>query len=240
VTAHSIVLFLFASQSLESFLTSHGLPSIPLVPVSSSQAVVGAVIGIGLLKGGRGIRWRLLGGISSGWVVTPIIAAIFCFISLFFLQNVFEQKTYRPVKYLLSPEAMERIEHAGITIDRLQELKKTEFQNAVTFGRALSEAGFLSPKDLEFILESAEVHPLTITEVKINTIPTANHWITFQQKKDLSKLTGRSFNHKWVLDNALVNISSYWQFKRQDKKHNQELKHKLSHIYELFRTENKR
>ena len=91
VSAHSLVLFLFASQGLERFLTSHGLPAIPLVPVSSSQAIVGAVIGIGLLKGGRGIRWRTLGGIASGWVITPIIAGVFSLFLLFFLQNIFHQ-----------------------------------------------------------------------------------------------------------------------------------------------------
>ena len=91
VSAHSLVLFLFASQGLESFLTGHGLPAIPLVPVSSSQAIVGAVIGIGLLKGGRGIRWRTLGGITSGWIITPIIAGVFSLLLLFFLQNVFRQ-----------------------------------------------------------------------------------------------------------------------------------------------------
>ncbi|MEE8264979.1 MAG: inorganic phosphate transporter, partial [Acidiferrobacterales bacterium] len=61
VIAHSIVLFLFASQGLEHLLASAGLPTIPLVPVSSSQAVIGAVVGIGLLRGGREIRWRVLG-----------------------------------------------------------------------------------------------------------------------------------------------------------------------------------
>jgi len=106
VSAHSLVLFLFASQGLEAFLKHHGLPTIPLVPVSSSQAIVGAVIGIGLLKRGSGIRWRVLGGIGSSWVVTPIIAALVSFISLFFLQNVFEQKTYRPVSYSITSEAM--------------------------------------------------------------------------------------------------------------------------------------
>ena len=94
VVSHSIVLFLFASQGLESFLQSNGLPTIPLVPVSSSQAVVGAVLGIALLKGGRGIRWRVVGGIGAGWVVTPLIAGVVCFIGLFFLQNVFDQKVY--------------------------------------------------------------------------------------------------------------------------------------------------
>ncbi|MEE8352514.1 MAG: inorganic phosphate transporter, partial [Rhodospirillales bacterium] len=79
---------------LESFLISYGLPSIPLVPVSSSQAVVGAVMGIAILKGGRGIRWRVLGSIGTGWVVTPVIAGLVCFVGLFFLQNVFDQKVH--------------------------------------------------------------------------------------------------------------------------------------------------
>ena len=94
VMAHSIVLFLFASQGLESFLAENGLPTIPLVPVSSSQAVVGAVMGIAILKGGRGIRWRTLGSIGAGWVATPVIACLVCFIGLFFLQNVFDQRVY--------------------------------------------------------------------------------------------------------------------------------------------------
>lgn len=122
VSAHSIVLFLFASQHIETFLLKHGLPAIPLVPVSSSQAIVGAVIGVGLLKGGRNIRWRLLGGISSGWVVTPIIAGMVCYISLFFLQNVFEQETYRPIKYQISHQAFEKIKDAGISTDKLKDL----------------------------------------------------------------------------------------------------------------------
>jgi PiT family inorganic phosphate transporter len=111
VSAHSLVLFLFSSQGLESFLQRHGLPTIPLVPVSSSQAIVGAVIGIGLLKRGRGIRWRVIGGIVSSWAVTPIIAAVVSFISLFFLQNVSEQKTYLPVSYAIPSEAMAQIKN---------------------------------------------------------------------------------------------------------------------------------
>ncbi|MAF95508.1 MAG: inorganic phosphate transporter [Rhodospirillaceae bacterium] len=112
VVSHSMVLFLFASQGLESFLQSNGLPAIPLVPVSSSQAVVGAVLGIAMLKGGRGIRWRVIGGIGAGWVVTPLIAGIVCFIGLFFLQNVFDQKVnaggpgMEPVAVFSAPAGM--------------------------------------------------------------------------------------------------------------------------------------
>jgi len=97
VLSSSLVLFLFASQGLEKFLSSYGLPTLPLVPVSSSQAVVGAVIGIGITHGGKGINYRVLGNIASGWVTTPIAAGIISFISLFVFQNVFNQKVYTPI-----------------------------------------------------------------------------------------------------------------------------------------------
>lgn len=89
VLSHSIVLFMFASRGLEAWLASHGLPTIPLVPVSSSQAMVGAVVGISIMQGAAGLRWSVLGRIVAGWVATPIAAGVICFIGLFFLQNVF-------------------------------------------------------------------------------------------------------------------------------------------------------
>ena len=89
VISHSIVLFIFASQGLEALLSRYGLPTIPLVPVSSSQAVVGAIFGISILQGITAVKWNVLGKIIAGWIVTPIFAGIVCFIGLFFLQNVF-------------------------------------------------------------------------------------------------------------------------------------------------------
>ena len=89
VVSHSIVLFLFASQGISAFLQSINLPSIPLVPVSSSQAVVGGVIGIGLLKGGKEVQWSIAGRISLGWMTLPIIAALISLIVLFILENIF-------------------------------------------------------------------------------------------------------------------------------------------------------
>jgi len=94
VFSQALVLFLFASTGLNAFLTAHGLPGIPLVPVSSSQAVTGAVMGIGIFKGGNGLRWNLIGKIVTGWVFTPAIAAAICFICLFFLENVFNLTVY--------------------------------------------------------------------------------------------------------------------------------------------------
>ncbi len=96
VWSHSVVLFLFASQRLEQLLLNLGLPTLPLVPVSSSQAIVGAVVGMGLLKGGHNIRWRTVGGIAGSWITTPVFACLISFICLFILQNVFQQTVYLP------------------------------------------------------------------------------------------------------------------------------------------------
>jgi PiT family inorganic phosphate transporter len=45
------------------------------VPVSTSQAIVGAVLGIGILKGTRTIHTRTLWKILFGWIGTPAISA---------------------------------------------------------------------------------------------------------------------------------------------------------------------
>ncbi len=85
VMSHSLVLFLFASKGLAAWLENAGLPQIPLVPVSSSQAVIGAILGIGLLRGKHSIRWSVLGGIGLGWLLTPIAAAALCYTMLWII-----------------------------------------------------------------------------------------------------------------------------------------------------------
>jgi len=92
VLAHSMVLFVFSSQSLSNLFVNIGLPPIPMVPVSSSQAIVGAIIGIGILKGGRNIQVKVIGKIAMGWIITPIIAGLIAFFALFFMSNVFNLK----------------------------------------------------------------------------------------------------------------------------------------------------
>lgn len=94
VLSSSAVLFVFASEGLQSILLTLGLPTFPLVPVSGSQAVVGAVMGVGLAKGGRNVNYKLLGKIGMGWILTPVLALIISYIALFFMQNVFMHQVY--------------------------------------------------------------------------------------------------------------------------------------------------
>jgi len=46
------------------------------VPVSTSQAIIGAVLGIGIVKGMRTINLKTLFHIILGWIFTPLIACL--------------------------------------------------------------------------------------------------------------------------------------------------------------------
>ena len=46
------------------------------VPVSTSQAIVGSIIGIGLIRGTHAIKFGVLRNIMIGWLLTPVISLI--------------------------------------------------------------------------------------------------------------------------------------------------------------------
>jgi PiT family inorganic phosphate transporter len=63
------------------------------VPVSSSQAVIGCVLGIGLVKGVNTVSARTLRNILSGWFLTPIVSCIVSVAIYFFSQLQFVPPT---------------------------------------------------------------------------------------------------------------------------------------------------
>lgn len=46
------------------------------VPVSTSQAIIGSIMGIGLIRGVHSIKFKTLRNIGFGWLLTPLIALI--------------------------------------------------------------------------------------------------------------------------------------------------------------------
>ncbi len=235
VVAHSTVLFLFASQGLEHLLASAGLPTIPLVPVSSSQAVVGAVIGIGLCKGGRGIRWRVLINIASGWVTTPVIAGLVCFVSLFFLQNVFNQQVYREASYVLSQPVLDRLAADAINVSALTKLKDKRFDTVKGFRNTLHEQLDLTEKAESTILSRARIAPTVIDSDKLWRLEDTS--LSEAQVVSLSRLASRTFDHLWILDEALAELSEEWRSRpasKVNKLFNRRLMEQRREVYELF------
>jgi len=52
------------------------------VPVSTSQAIVGAVIGVGLVKSSKSLNFKVLANIGLGWLSTPTASLIIAFLTL--------------------------------------------------------------------------------------------------------------------------------------------------------------
>ncbi len=209
VVAHSIVLLLFASEGLEGLLAGAGLPTIPLVPVSSSQAVVGAVIGIGLLKGGKGIRWRVLASIGSGWVTTPVISCLVCFISLFFLQNVFNQRVYDEVSYVVSRAVTERLREDGIPTGPLEDLADVRFDGVRPFRRALDRRGDYSLVQENTILGRAQIDDIEVIGHRIPSAGEAD--LSRDQVLAIRALAGKRYRHRWQLAETLAAQDPAWR-----------------------------
>jgi PiT family inorganic phosphate transporter len=46
------------------------------VPVSTSHAIIGAITGIGLMRGAHLVRFRILRSIAYGWLLTPVVSLL--------------------------------------------------------------------------------------------------------------------------------------------------------------------
>ncbi len=235
VMSHSIVLFLFASERLEQLLAKMSLPTIPLVPVSSSQAVVGAVIGIGMLQGGREIQWPRVYSIVKGWVITPLISCLLCFVGLYFLQNVFQQTVQRDSNYTLSASVIEKLQKEGIETEGLHELTGTVFQKSAEVVRAVKDKVSLSSKQGLKVVEYSLQKSLIVTAEKIADLET--NGLSSAQLDALSKLAGQTYNYPWQLGDALAEISPEWIMLGgglKDKLHDRDIKQKLAYLYRKF------
>jgi PiT family inorganic phosphate transporter len=236
VVAHSIVLFLFASEGLEHLLASHGLPTIPLVPVSSSQAVVGAVLGIGLVKGGTAVKWRPLLGVASGWITTPVIACLICFVSLFFLQNVFRQQVFTDYAYRLTPAVVDRLQRQGLPASGLSDLPDRRVQGTRAFRDLLADAS-LNYQAERRVLSAARIVPIELSQSAILSLDSDR--LSAPQLQAIKALSGQRFEHRWELAEALASRSDAWQLlpaKTVNKLHNRKIRQGLDYLYHHFGT----
>ena len=235
VVAHSIVLFLFASEGLEQLLANANLPTIPLVPVSSSQAVVGAVIGIGIIKGGKGIQWRVLGSIGVGWVTTPIISAALCFVALFFVQNVFKQEVYKEVRFRVTPPVVQKLSEMGIAAREVGGLQGKEFTSAVTFREALRERTPLPSVQEAAVIRLAEISFVAVTETGLKTVD--GDRMTAGQLAALEGISGQVYPYKWMAAEALARQSAEWSLRPETKAkrlYNKRITEKLDYVFRTF------
>jgi len=234
VLASSLVLFIFASTGLEHFLVKTGLPTIPLIPVSSSQAVVGAIIGIGLLKGLKGarqIRWGVLLNIAGGWVATPVIAALLSFGLLFVVQNVFKQQVFETVTFSVTDAVIARLQEEGVPTEHVGELKDEVISPAVEFRNRLRETTTLTSAQQDKVIEAATIYETEISAEKFADLD--RYYLTEAQIDAVAGLFGGRFQYKWELAETLASRSKVWRMKPAEpinKISNQKMQAQLDYV----------
>ncbi|MCF7839512.1 MAG: inorganic phosphate transporter family protein [Candidatus Marinimicrobia bacterium] len=208
VLSHSVVLFIFASQGLHDWMRSVGLPGIPLVPISSSQLVIGAVVGIGMVHGGRNIHFGTLARIGLGWIYTPVAAALITFLALFFMQNVFDQPVHRQVPYEFSQDVRDRLAQVGIMLP--EPVWKHQYENGVECKMALARETSLRPGEIEMVMAYGRVEILTVAD-SARFRHAVEKDLTPEQIAAVLSLKGQVFRHRWQVGEALAAISRAWR-----------------------------
>lgn len=241
VLSQSIVLYLFASIEIRHALMSLGLPKYPLVPVSSSQAVIGAILGIAIAKGGRNIQFNVLGKISSGWITTPVVACIISFVSLFFVQNVFDQNVYYTTPYSLSLKVIDQLEKEGFPIEKVKSFEGTRFSTGLRLQQNLEKIKSLTNKEKSVIYSYAAIDSFYVNPAFLKDIESENI-LTYEQFRSLEILSKQSFSHEWEFQNELISLSPDWKYRTEKQKnylaYNNHLKKQYDFIYHYLKIVN--
>lgn len=238
VLAEFLVLTLFTSQMLESFLLNNNLPSFPLVPLSTTQAFIGAVLGVGLAKDPLSINFKVLGRIAIGWGVAPVSAGIMTFISLFFIQNVFEQKVIHPVPYEISNSVVKKLTSEGVDTTNLGALAGKRFFNTKVFRNELLSRKKFTNSELFMIFNYSIVDSFKIDSVKLKESLDISNFSS-EQIEEVKKLHGRTFNHKIDFKESVFENNNLWKF-TGDKLSDRQLEDKILQLEDFFRVDSKK
>jgi len=232
VLSSSLVMFIFSSKSFQLLLQAIHLPTLPPVPVSSSQAIIGAIIGIGIVHNAQNINFRTIGRIGFGVVLNPILACVLCFMSLFFVQNVFDQAVYKPTQYIFSEQVMQKLESLDIEVARLQELQEKHFASVKELRQALNEVGSFNYQQKALIAEISEDYPMFVNTRSLFTLKNKEH---FSQAvfEPLLSIESNFYLHKWELVDTLSELSDQWRYK-PNKVTNHFYNSELDKRYELL------
>jgi inorganic phosphate transporter, PiT family len=172
------------------------------VPLSSTQAVIGAVIGVGIAKGGSGINYKVLGKISTGWIAAPAISCMISFVALFFVQNVFEQKVININQYQISETTIQKIREIGIRVNNISDLVDKKYSNSKKFKIELITRDKFSDNEILKIFTLSKIDSLCIDT---NIILKSENYAKFSQDEInfLKRIAGKIFIHQYDLLNAI-------------------------------------
>lgn len=233
VLAEFLVLWLFTSQDLQALLISINLPPIPLVPLSTTQAFIGAIIGVGMAKDPLSINFKVFGRIAIGWVIAPVTAGILTFISLFFIQNVFEQKIIHPISYNITKSVIKRLESDGIKTQNLMPLLNKQFDNNRVFHNEITANGKFKNDEIYLIYKYSLLEFYQVDSTLIY-LPESEKFLNEPEINYLKSFHGKTFTHRIDFENMIIKNYSGWSGNKDLLIQNQ-INNKINYLENLFR-----
>lgn len=237
ILGSTVVLFMFSSQELSKLLNSAGLPSLPLVPISITQAMIGAVAGIGFVRGVNTINYKLVGKIITGWLITPFAACLFSFVFLFIVQNVFQQKVVHFLSFEITVPVVTELQKENLPAGVISKLEGQTFSSQAEFRQVLNQNGISSESDLFKIFDIAKIEIFKFDSNYAKQIMNPGYF-TLPQIEAVKKLHLNSFTHKWQVKDQLILLSESWRKKpnmTENEIYNKELDEKLNFILNAFK-----
>lgn len=232
VLTQSIVLLIFSSDIIKKVLVFLHLPPLPLVPISSSQVVIGAMIGIGIARGGgRLVNFGVLKHIVLAWVITPIAAGILSFFMLYFAQNVFQIVVKYPVRYQIDRVVIEKLKSEGLDTSQLRKVSEKVYPNGRMLKMELQRIGNYSRDEINRIIDISRIDSIIVDSTKLNELP--EKWFTPVETEALKNLHGRKYAHAWQMWEDLSGTEYFINY--ETRKDSTELKKKRELLTFLFR-----
>ena len=125
---------------------------------------------IGLTKGGKGIKWSVIGRICRGWVVAPTYACLICVICLFIVKNVFDQKVYSEMLYTFTPEVIAEAKNRGYDVKDFKMLQGKEYHSNMQIKKDLSSHNSALVKNIVELTSLSEVVNVYVSPARMDNI----------------------------------------------------------------------
>ncbi|MCI0382623.1 MAG: inorganic phosphate transporter [Chlamydiae bacterium] len=149
------------------------------LPVSTTHAIVGAILGFGILTGGGGaIQWKEVGTIAMSWIVSPLLSGIVSFL----IFTVVQQK----ILYALNPLDMTK--------------KFFPFLSFLTLGTFTLSLVFGGLKHLHISFTAAQAVSISII------VGSLGAFIGFIMIKKISKISDYPFPPSKIVPQTVVSL----------------------------------
>ena len=139
---------------------------------------------------------------------------------------------------LLHRGILKEFQEHGIQANSLQSLVGKSYETGKAIVADVKKHLDLSNKQELLILKYAEVVKLKIDPTKINKL--SDHLFSAEEKENLAALSGKEFNYRWELEDALILKNPSWKKQPEtvlNKKINNEIAEQYKMIEGVFKWE---